>query len=264
MSTYVIGDVHGCYDELQMLIKKIKFNKNKDSLIFLGDLVNRGRDSLKVLNFCINNRDSVTTVLGNHDLYLLRLMVNGSKHLSMNQVLNDNKKVIFFNWLIKKPLILKKIIKNRTYFIVHAGILPEWSLKEAMKYAKEIGMQLRKDPKHTLNAMWGNKPSKWKISMNEDEFLRFVINCFTRMRFCHYNGSVNFQNKQLEQNDNYFPWFIKRELPDNHKIIFGHWAAIRGKTHKTNILGLDTGCVWGGKLTALRLEDEKYFRVDKQ
>jgi len=158
MSTYVIGDVHGCYDELQMLIKKIKFNKNKDSLIFLGDLVNRGRDSLKVLNFCINNRDCVTTVLGNHDLYLLRLMVNGSKHLSMNQVLNDDKKEVFFNWLIKKSLIVKKIIKNRTYFIVHAGILPEWSLKEAMKYAKEIEMYLRKDPKHTLNAMWGNKP----------------------------------------------------------------------------------------------------------
>ena len=112
--------------------------------------------------------------------------------------------------------------------------------------------------------MCGNKPSKWKKGMNEDEFLRFVINCFTRMRWCHYNGSVNFQNKQLEQNDNYLPWFKKRELPDNHKIIFGHWAAIRGKTHKTNIFGLDTGCVWGGKLTALRLEDEKYFRVDKQ
>jgi bis(5'-nucleosyl)-tetraphosphatase (symmetrical) len=267
MSTYVIGDVQGCFKELLKLTKKIQFNPKKDTLIFAGDLVNRGPQSLEVLDFCMQNRKSIKVVLGNHDLYLLSLIIDKqTKAKTLSPILKSANVAKYFNWLIKKPMLLKvKIEKsNETFWISHAGIPYFWSLSKAQKLSRELSKSLKDNPKFVLKNMWGDKPNKWSNNLQGIKRLRLIINCFTRMRYLDMQGGLNLNTKDTSPKKGLEPWFIKSKqlLKDSKEhIVFGHWAALNGKTKIKNIIGLDTGCVWGGKLTAIRLEDKKIFAV---
>ena len=269
MATYVIGDVQGCFNELIKLTKKIKFNPSQDKLIFAGDLVNRGPQSLEVLEFCLQNKKSIKAVLGNHDLYLLSLIKsNQKKAKTLTPILKSKSVDKYFDWLINKPLLLKINIKqnNESFWISHAGIPYFWSLSQAMKLSKELSTNLKSNPDYILRNMWGDKPIKWSNNLKGIKRFRFIINSFTRMRYLDKSGNLDLKAKDMKHLNKLVPWFIqsKKILRNpNQFIIFGHWAALEGKTKLSNIIGLDTGCVCGGKLSAIRLEDKKLFTVKK-
>ena len=266
MAHYVVGDVQGCFDELIKLCKKIKFNSKKDKLIFAGDLVNRGPKSLEVLDFCLENKKSVKAVLGNHDLYLLYLIEHKKRNKSLKKILEaDNLKEIN-KWLKRLPLLLNVKINNKSYWIVHAGIPFIWDFSIARKLSNEIKLSIKNDSFNLLKNMWGDTPNLWNPKLKKYKRQRLIINYFTRMRFANKKGALKLKKKDLSPERDHIPWFeqTKNNLKDNEKIIFGHWAALEGKTKLKNIIGLDTGCVWGNKLTAIRLEDEKLFHVKKR
>jgi len=265
MSTYVIGDVQGCFDELQKLLRLIKFNAEKDRLWFVGDLVNRGPKSLQVLRFVKTLPDPIV-VLGNHDLHLLTVFnypdrLHG-KH-SLQDVLQAPDRYELINWLRARPFLHHD--EKLGYVMVHAGIYPSWILQRAKNYANEIEKILQsKNYADYLEHMYGNEPNIWQENLTGMERFRFIINCFTRMRFCSGQGRLDLYETggPNAAPPNYVPWFkVPNRKTKQYKIIFGHWAALEGKVNTANIYALDTGCVWGGALTALRLEDERVFSV---
>jgi len=268
MAHYVVGDVQGCFKELEALLKKIKFNKEIDQLIFAGDLVNRGKDSNKVLEFCIKNKKSVSGVLGNHDFYLLYLIEHQKKDKSLKKVLESKNIRHYQSWLKSLPLFLEIKIKetNEVFWISHAGIPFIWSIDDAKKLSKEVQASLKNDASNILAKMWGDTPKKWNENLKGYKRLRVIINYFTRMRYLSEDGSLKLDLKSKTAKKGYIQWFhqTKENLNNNENIVFGHWASINGETNIDNIIGLDTGCVWGNKLTAIRLEDKKIFRIKKQ
>ena len=268
MAHYVVGDVQGCFRELLSLIKKINFDSKKDTLIFAGDLVNRGKESLEVMNFCMQNKKSIKAVLGNHDFYLLYLIEHKGKDKSLNKVLESKDAKKYYKWLKKLPLFIEIKIKetNETFWITHAGIPYLWDIKLAKKLSKEVQKALKEDSFNLLNNIWGDTPKRWSAKLKGYKRLRTIINYFTRMRFLGKDGSLRLKTKNNKAEKGDLPWFRQtvKNLDNGENIIFGHWAALEGKTHLNNIIGLDTGCVWGNKLTAIRLEDKKLFKVKKR
>ena len=268
MAHYVFGDVQGCYDELNLLCKKIKFNPNKDLLIFAGDLVNRGPKSLEVLNFCLKHRNSVKGVLGNHDFYLLYLLEHKKKNTPLDSIIDAKNSNKIYRWLKRLPLLLKIKIKDtkEIFWIAHAGIPFIWDLKKAKNLSDEMKIVMKNDSSNILENMWGDKPSFWKDDLQSYERYRTIINYFTRMRYLDNKGGLKLKKKNLKPEKNHVPWFNQthKNLKERENIVFGHWAALEGKTKLDNIIGLDTGCVWGNKLTAIRLEDKKLFQVRKK
>jgi len=262
MATYCIGDVQGCFDELEKLLKLVNYNHNQDHLWFVGDLVNRGPKSLEVLRL-INDLPNTKVVLGNHDLHLLHFYHNivdfEATHLEEILTAPDGKKLI--DWLRKQPLIYHSPQHNCA--LVHAGIYPGWDLNSALTYAQEAEKVL--SGAHYvdfLKEMYGNEPTSWNDDLKSWPRLRFIVNAFTRMRFCSLQGELDFEHagKIGTAPDNYIPWFkIPGRKTKDLKIIFGHWASLEGETDEPNTFALDTGCVWGKKLTALRLEDGVKF-----
>ena len=267
MAHYVIGDVQGCYSELQALVKKIKFNPNKDKIIFAGDLVNRGHQSLEVMEFCMRYKGSIKAVLGNHDFYLLYLIEHQKKNKSLKKVLDSKNIQKYHSWLKKLPLLLEIKIKEtkETFWISHAGIPYLWDMRMAKKLSKEIQAGMKDDSFKILENIWGDTPKIWNSGLKGYKRSRTIINYFTRMRFLGKDGSLKLKAKKNKADEIHIPWFNQtiKNLKDNQYIIFGHWAALEGKTKLTNIIGVDTGCVWGNKLTAIRLEDRKLFQVKK-
>ena len=267
MAHYVIGDVQGCYSELQALVKKIKFNPNKDKIIFAGDLVNRGHQSLEVMNFCMRYKGSIKAVLGNHDFYLLYLIEHQKKNKSLKKVLDSKNIQKYHSWLKKLPLLLEIKIKEtkETFWISHAGIPYIWDIRMAKKLSKEIQTGMKDDSFKILENIWGDTPKIWNSDLKGYKRSRTIINYFTRMRFLGKDGSLKLKAKKNKADEIHVPWFNQtiKNLKENQYIIFGHWAALEGKTKLTNIIGVDTGCVWGNKLTAIRLEDRKLFQVKK-
>ena len=261
MSTYCIGDIHGCFDELQALLDLIKFNSSKDHLYFVGDLVNRGPDSLKVLRF-IKQLPNTTVILGNHDLHLLELYYKvvdfESEDLKPILAAKDCPELIA--WLKTQRLLVYDQKFNAA--IVHAGIPPQWNLPQALALASEAEQILRSDDMDFFQNMYGDEPSEWNDNLAGYERFRFIINAFTRMRFCGPTGRLDFTCKEKTGPLNHIPWFkAQKRRNKNIDIIFGHWAATEGKCDEPHVYALDTGCVWGGSLTALRLEDKKIFTV---
>jgi bis(5'-nucleosyl)-tetraphosphatase (symmetrical) len=264
MSTYCIGDVQGCYQELQQLLILIQFNPSRDTLWFVGDLVNRGPNSLEVLRFVANLPNKVV-VLGNHDLHLLNYYYHvvdfEVSHLDQILAAPDAQELI--TWLKKQPLI--HYDKNLDYVLVHAGIYPEWNLAAALLYAHEVEKVLQgADCLSFLQHMYGNQPDKWDENLSNWERLRFIVNAFTRMRYCTTDSRLDFTNDTLDLNraSELLPWYqCPQRQTKRQKIIFGHWAALRGVVNAPNLFALDTGCVWGGSLTAMRLEDQQRFAV---
>ena len=267
MAHYVIGDVQGCYSELQALVKKIKFNPNKDKIIFAGDLVNRGHQSLEVMEFCMRHKGSIKAVLGNHDFYLLYLIEHQKKNKSLKKVLDSKNIQKYHSWLKKLPLLLEIKIKEtkETFWISHAGIPYIWDIRMAKKLSKEIQTGMKDDSFKILENIWGDTPKIWNSDLKGYKRTRTIINYFTRMRFLGKDGSLKLKAKKNKADEMHVPWFNQtiKNLKENQYIIFGHWAALEGKTKLTNIIGVDTGCVWGNKLTAIRLEDRKLFQVKK-
>ncbi len=267
MAHYVIGDVQGCFKELSLLLKKIKFDKKKDKIIFAGDLVNRGDDSQAVLDFCLENKPSVRSVLGNHDFYLLYLLEHKKRNKLLKNILNSKNSNNYKKWLLNCPLMIKIKLKNSNneFFISHAGIPYMWSLKKAFKLSREIELSLKNDAFNLLKNIWGDTPKKWKNSLKGYSRQRTIINYLTRMRFLGDDGSLKLASKKNAGKKGEVPWYsqTKDNLKKNQYIVFGHWAALEGKTNLQNIIGVDTGCVWGNRLTALRLEDKKIFNVKK-
>lgn len=267
MSTYAIGDVQGCYDSLQRLLEKLRFDPTKDTLWCAGDLVNRGPDSLSTLRFIKSLGNNAITVLGNHDLHLLAIAAK-HKHTNdkgLTELLDAEDAGELLNWLRRQPLLHHDAELNFT--MVHAGIYPGWDLAEAQECAHELETVLRSDAYlDFILHMYGNLPVKWNDELKNWERLRFICNSFTRMRYCEADESMNFKSHGAPGShpENTLPWFeLASRKTQQERILFGHWSTL-GLVTKENIFALDTGCVWGGQLTALRLDKDnpEYISVN--
>jgi len=271
MATYVIGDIQGCYQELQQLLNLIHFDPDKDVLWATGDLVNRGPQSLEVLRFFKQLGDRAVTVLGNHDLHLLALSVGIEKHKhetdTLQTVLDAPDSDELMTWLRYRPFLYYD--EQFAYTLIHAGLPPQWDLFAAREYAHELEMALRSDNyiDFLRGLYYAEKSNLWSNSLKGHQRLRFITQCLTRLRYCTVDGKLALKQKgSLEENldQNILPWFKHpKRLTTQDKIIFGHWATL-GFYNENNVYGLDTGCVWGGQLTALRLEDKQRFSLSCQ
>ncbi|WP_100656081.1 symmetrical bis(5'-nucleosyl)-tetraphosphatase [Alteromonas flava] len=269
MANYVVGDIQGCYSGLKRLLKSIQFDPSKDTLWSVGDLVARGEDSLSTLQLLFDLKDSFKTVLGNHDLHLLAICYGIRKAKpqdNLDALLNSPQLPDFVQWLRNQPLALR--LDKRT-LLVHAGLYPQWSLKQSVAYSDEVAQKLKsKKCEAFLKNMYGNTPNQWKNGLSGDDRLRFIVNAMTRMRFLDQQQRLNFSIKDSPAScpTKYRPWFQLNNamLKKKHRVIFGHWAALNGLSDHAQFIGLDTGYVWGGKLTALRLDDMTYFSVKNQ
>jgi bis(5'-nucleosyl)-tetraphosphatase (symmetrical) len=273
MSTYAIGDVQGCYSELQNLLNEINFDERRDELWFTGDLVNKGPKSLQTLRFVKALGVNAKITLGNHDLHLLAVAKNIQSLLKKDTIqeilaADDVKELI--DWLKSRPLLITD--DNLNFTMVHAGLPPQWSLENAKEFAKECELILQSEKINKLLAeMYGDTPNIWVNSLQDYAKQRFIINCFTRIRFCNSDGMLDFDTKVApgKQNTSLIPWYSlpNRKTKDN-KIIFGHWSTVHIGNEKNfkqyNVYPIDTGCLWGGRLTAMRLEDEKVFSVPSE
>ena len=273
MSTYAIGDIQGCYSELQNLLNEINFDERRDDLWFAGDLVNKGPKSLQTLRFIKALGVNAKITLGNHDLHLLAVAKNIQPLLKKDTIqeilaADDVKELI--DWLKSRPLLITD--DNLNFTMVHAGLPPQWSLENAKEFAKECELILQSEKINKLLAeMYGDTPNIWVNSLQDYAKQRFIINCFTRIRFCNSDGMLDFDAKVApgKQNTSLIPWYSlpNRKTKDN-KIIFGHWSTVHIGNEKNfkqyNVYPIDTGCLWGGRLTAMRLEDEKVFSVPSE
>lgn len=266
MSIYCIGDIHGCYRELQELLDKVGASLKSDTFWFVGDLVNRGPDSLAVLRY-IKELPRKIVVLGNHDFHLLALyhkVVYPAPH-TLDEVLMAKDRGDLLDWLKCQPLMHHD--KENNWVLTHAGVYPLWGMVEAQKYAEEVGEILRSsDAPLLFKHMYGNLPDVWCEDLREWDRWRFIINSFTRMRFCDINGRLEFSCQGVEgtQPEGFMPWFkVPQRKAKDTRIVFGHWAALVDMVDEPvpNVFALDTGCVWGRALTAMRLDDGKIFRV---
>lgn len=275
MSTYVIGDIQGCYQELRTLLKLINFDPINDYLWFTGDLVNRGKESLATLRFIKSLGERAICVLGNHDIHLLAVAIGVRKaHKSdtIQEILNAPDCNDLFHWLRHLPLI--HIDHEKNYLMVHAGLLPQWTASQAKKLAEEIEFYLRLDNKKQyklfLEHVFGDKPRRWKENLEGYDRSRLILNAFTRLRACdkndHYKIDHDFKQPYQQLPENLVAWFdISERQSQNINILFGHWAALGLMIRpEQNLFALDTGCVWGGKLTAFCLETQQVFQVDAE
>lgn len=266
MSTYAIGDIQGCFSELRDLLALVQFNADQDTLWFTGDLVNRGPKSLEVLRFVRDLGGRHVSVLGNHDLHLLAVAY-GVRALhrgdTLEPVLQAPDRDDLIDWLRHRPLL--HYDKVNGYVMSHAGLAPSWTLRQAREVAREVETVLQGDtPEFFLQHMYGNEPDRWDDSLSGVERLRCIVNYLTRMRFCYADGrlDLSYKGEIAGKPRDLIPWFdVPNRTNVSEKIIFGHWAALDGKTGLPQLYALDTGCVWGNCLTALRLEDEKRFSV---
>ncbi|WP_094751750.1 symmetrical bis(5'-nucleosyl)-tetraphosphatase [Psychromonas sp. CD1] len=264
MTTYIVGDVHGCFSELKQLLAWVNFNPKQDELWLTGDIVARGPHSLTTLRFVKNLGNAAKMILGNHDLHLLAIWQGIHKAQpqdKLDAILNAPDCDDLLHWLRHQPLLLRHPDFN--YIMVHAGILPQWKIKDAEKLAQEAQQALSaNDFKNVLKTMYSNKPNQWSETLQGDARIRFIINAFTRMRYCYLDGSLNFENKLSVINTNLNtikPWYEFTRETKLPSILFGHWAALQGQVKQPNLYALDTGCVWGGTLSMLRWQDKKLF-----
>lgn len=270
MAVYAIGDIQGCYAELLALLDKINFDPSNDCLWFTGDLVNRGPQSLEVLRFVKQLGDKAIVTLGNHDLHLLAVALNTANKLTkdtLDSILTAPDRMELLDWLRTRPLLHHD--KNTGFTLIHAGLSPQWGLQQATDLAHEV-----EDALSTNNFMvffehmYGDKPDRWSDDLTGWDRLRMIVNTFTRLRYCDKQGRIALKEKGPpgSQSKPYQPWFtIPSRQTKKEKILFGHWSTIHfgniKNPEKFNVYPLDTGCMWGGSLTTLRLEDKKWFSV---
>lgn len=263
MATYAIGDVQGCMDELGALVEACSFDAACDRLWFVGDLVNRGPDSLGVLRFVKRLGPRATVVLGNHDLHLLCLAEGVARKRpddTLDAVLEASDRDELLDWLRSRPLMHVDCDK----VLVHAGLLPQWTVARAVELAREVEGALRGPAHHGMLAnLYGSEPSEWDDSLVGADRIRVIVNAMTRMRFCTGDGKMEFRAKgSLEAAPpGYRAWFeAPRRLSADATVVCGHWSAL-GLRNERGLVALDTGCIWGGPLSAVRLEDRQLFQV---
>jgi bis(5'-nucleosyl)-tetraphosphatase (symmetrical) len=264
MSTFVIGDVQGCYDQLRRLLDRIAFDPVRDTLWFVGDLVNRGPQSRQVLRFVKSLGEGAITVLGNHDLALLVVAAGLHKaHATdtFGDILAAPDRDELLHWLRRRKLIHAA----GTNVMVHAGLLPQWSVRQAAALAREVEDTLGGDGyRDFLARMYGNEPARWRDDLAGYDRLRIIVNAMTRMRLATPDGTMEFRHKLGPANGpaGYVPWYdVPGRASRDAWIIFGHWAAL-GLLVRDDVTCLDSGCVWGRALTALRLEDRQVMQCD--
>jgi bis(5'-nucleosyl)-tetraphosphatase (symmetrical) len=259
MALYVIGDVQGCDAELGALLSLLRFSADRDRLWFVGDLVNRGPDSLAVLRRIRALGAAATVTLGNHDLHLLAVAY-GCGHLrsgdTLDEILAAPDREALLEWLAQRPLLHED--RALGVCMLHAGLAPQWDLRQAQQCAREFEQALQNDPEKLLRRLYGDEPDRWDEALKGEERLRFIVNCFTRLRYVDAAGRLALRAKgspKKPQSQTLIPWF---DAPDARwhgpRIVFGHWSTL-GFFDNGRVTGLDTGCVWGGALTALRLDD---------
>jgi bis(5'-nucleosyl)-tetraphosphatase (symmetrical) len=271
MATYAIGDVQGCYDELRALLLQINFNSDSDQLWFCGDLVNRGPKSLETLRFIKSLGSNAITVLGNHDLHLLATAYDHKKpgkNDTFDDILQATDSLVLLDWLRNRPLAHHDKEKNVT--LLHAGIHPDWSIKKTLKLAREIEHVLQNNNhikfyKH----MYGDKPYNWSDDLSGWFRYRFITNVLTRLRYCDAQGkpALNAKGAPGSQAKGLMPWYeVPERKSQQDTIIFGHWSTLphAGLLCINNTYAIDSGCLWGGVLTAMRIDAEpfEYNRLD--
>ncbi|MGN2242425.1 symmetrical bis(5'-nucleosyl)-tetraphosphatase [Frateuria sp. GZRR33] len=263
MATYAIGDVQGCYPELSRLLDKLRFDPARDQLWFCGDLVNRGGESLQVLRMLHGLRENVVVTLGNHDLSLLAIAqrkpdAQSRVNPELREVLFADDAPVLFEWLRNQKLL--HYDEALGWGMVHAGLAPSWTLRQGLRAAQEVERELS-SPRHPrlLRNLFGNRPAAWSSRLQGIERFRATINTMTRMRYCDVNGRIDFEAKGMpgSQKPGLYPWFAvpgmrRREV----NMVCGHWSAL-GRFAGLGVYAIDTGCVWGGQLTALRVGEEE-------
>jgi bis(5'-nucleosyl)-tetraphosphatase (symmetrical) len=260
MRLYLIGDVQGCYAALNQLLTTIDFSPSRDKLVLLGDLVNRGPDSLGVLRLLHGLGDAAHCLLGNHDLHALAVATGvrpAHKHDTLAPLMAAQDAPALLDWLRRRPLALQL----GGYLMVHAGVLPQWTAQQTLAYGAEVSSALQSaNYTEFLRHMYGNAPAQWSDSLqdgaNPQDRLRVIVNALTRLRFCTANGVMDFASKEGAGNapEGYMPWFdVPGRLTADTPIAFGHWSTL-GLLQRPDLLSLDTGCVWGGCLSAMRVD----------
>jgi bis(5'-nucleosyl)-tetraphosphatase (symmetrical) len=264
MTVFAIGDVQGCHQQVLALIKKIRATAGDPTFVFVGDLVNRGPRSLDTLRTICALGDKAKVVLGNHDLHLLALahgIRKPHKSDTLDAILAAPDKDELLDWLRRQPLALLEC----GHLIVHAGVVPQWSTQQTRDLAQEVSDVLSgPDWLDFLRHMYGNTPDRWDDTLQGIDRLRCIVNTLTRIRFCSADGTMDFISKEGSAGApaGYMPWFdVKNRQTADTPVVFGHWSTL-GLTIRDNLIGLDTGCIWGGKLTAVRLDDHSVIQVD--
>lgn len=264
MATYAIGDIQGCYDQLRRLLERVGFDPARDTLWLVGDLVSRGSQSLETLRYLRGLGEAAITVLGNHDLNLLAVAAGVRKpHGSdaVEDVLRAPDRDELLQWLRTR----KMMHADSHYAMVHAGLLPQWSIGRALELAGEVEEALQGAAHRELLAgMYGNTPARWDETLTGYDRLRVIVNAMTRLRLCDENGTMEFSHKTqlVDVPAGYMPWFdVPGRANAGTPIICGHWAAL-GLMLRDDLLAIDTGCVWGRSLSALRLEDRRLYQCD--
>ena len=257
MARYAIGDVQGCFVSLKCLLDRLSFDPQQDELWFAGDLVNRGPDSLECLRFIKGLGSSARVVLGNHDLHLLAIHARRDlpkRKDTLAQVLEAPDCLELMQWLKQQPLMVWDA--EHDYVMVHAGVPAMWTIQQAFDLSQEVAEVLKSEQSADFfDVMYGNQPDNWSSELSGMARLRVITNYFTRMRFIRADGGLDFLAKESLESApaGYQPWFHEARK-DQTKILFGHWAALTGETNSSQFQALDTGCVWGGDLTAMNLE----------
>ncbi len=264
MPTYAIGDLQGCQPSLLPLLERIQSESADARLVFVGDMVNRGPKSLETLRTIRQLGSRATALLGNHDLHLLAV-AHGIRKAHASDTLQDILQAAdrdeWLDWVRKRPLAHLE----QGCLMVHAGVLPQWTVQQTLDLAHEVECVLRgPDWIDFLRDMYGNQPAKWDDALTGTDRLRCIVNALTRIRYCTPDGAMELTNKEAfgPALAGFLPWFdMPHRRSSDTTIVFGHWSTL-GLVLRPNLIGLDTGCVWGGKLTALRLEDRSVLQVD--
>lgn len=264
MSTYAVGDVQGCYDELRRLLDSVSFDPSRDTLWLVGDLVNRGPRSLETLRYARSLGDRAVTVLGNHDLNLLAVAAGvRKKHRgdTVEDILRAPDREELLLWLRTRKLMHAA----QGYAMVHAGLLPQWTIERALALAAEVEAALR-GPDYTelVEKMYGNAPTAWDERLTGFDRLRVIVNAMARLRLCDAEGNMEFTHRDAPVNvpEGYMPWFdVPGRASAETPVVCGHWAAL-GLLVRDDLVSLDSGCVWGRELSAVRLEDRRLFQCD--
>ena len=257
MARYAIGDVQGCVTELRELLQRIGFSADRDQLWFVGDLVNRGPDSLETLRFIHALGDNAITVLGNHDLHLLALAFGKSRIKAgdtLDAVLAAPDHGVLIDWLLDRPLA--HFDPEHGDLMIHAGLPPQWTVPQTLAHAETLQAALEQDPAAFFDHMYGDQPDLWDDALTGFDRLRFIVNALTRLRVCTAAGRLQIKAKGPPPagSSPLMPWFeVPGRASRDTRIVFGHWSTL-GFINHHNVLGLDTGCVWGGSLTAVNLD----------
>jgi bis(5'-nucleosyl)-tetraphosphatase (symmetrical) len=263
MATYAIGDIQGSFEPFQQLLGRFRFDADRDRLWLVGDLVNRGPDSLKTLRFVRALGECAVCVLGNHDLHLISVAAGCARLRAddtLDEVLQAPDCDDLIDWLRHRPMMHRQ----DEYALVHAGLLPDWSVDQALALAEEVEHALRAaDYRQLLSSMYGNQPDRWDAQLTGFARLRVIVNAMTRMRVCSVDGRMDlrFKGEAEDAPAGMFPWFdVPGRASRDTPIVFGHWSAL-GLLLRPDAIGLDTGCLWGRRLSALRLQDRCLFQV---